>query len=71
MARAKTSGGTHRYAGHTSKLSKTPLRFDSPPPLLGENNPYVYRELLGASASEYRRLEGEKHIGMDYVPDVR
>ena len=63
--------GTHRYPGHTFKLSKTPLRFDTPPPLLGEHNPYVYRELLGVSPSEYRRLEAEKHIGMDYVPEVR
>ena len=63
--------GTHRYPGHTFKLSKTPLRFDTAPPLLGEHNPYVYRELLGVSAPEYRRLEEEKHIGMDYVPEVR
>ena len=67
MARAKTSGG----GAATPATRPSFLRFDSPPPLLGENNPYVYRELLGASASEYRRLEGEKHIGMDYVPDVR
>ena len=63
--------GTHRYPGHTFKLSKTPLRFDTAPPLLGEHNPYVYRELLGVSPSDYRRLEEEKHIGMDYVPEVR
>ena len=68
MARAKTSGGTHRYPGHTFK---TPLRFYTALPLLGEHNPYVYRELLGVSPSEYQRLQAEKHIGMDYVPEVR
>ena len=71
MARAKTSGGTRRNPGHTFILSKTSLRFDNAPPLLGEHNPYVYRELLGVARSEYRRLEAEKHIGMDYVPEVR
>ena len=63
--------GTHLYPGHTFKLSETALRFDTPPPLLGEHNEYVYRELLGTSAQEYRRLVAEKHIGMDYVPEVR
>ena len=59
MARAKTSGGTHRYPGHTFKPSKTPLRFGTAPPLLSEHNPYVYGEELAVDASEYRRLEGE------------
>jgi len=63
--------GKHLYPGHSFKLSKTPLRFDTPPPLLGEHNLYVYRELLGITAEEYKRLEGEKHVGMDYVPEVR
>ena len=67
----QADSGTHRYPGHSFKLSRTPLRFDSPPPLLGEHNDYVYRELLGKPAEEIQRLTEEKHIGMDYIPDVR
>ena len=63
--------GTHRYPGHAYQLSATPLRFDSPAPLLGEHNDYVYRELLGKPPEEVQRLTDEKHIGMDYVPEVR
>ena len=44
---------------------RNPLRL--PPPLLGEHNEYVYKELLGYSDEDYRRLEAEGHVGMDYV----
>ncbi|MBX7111007.1 MAG: CoA transferase [Dehalococcoidia bacterium] len=39
-------------------------------PRLGEDNEYVYRELLGFSDEEYRRFEALGHIGMDYAPTV-
>ncbi len=63
--------GRHRYPGHSYMLSKTPLRFDLPPPLLGEHNPYVYRELLAKSPAEVQRLTEQGHIGDRYTPDVR
>ena len=63
--------GRHRYPGHTYKLSGTPLRFDLPPALLGQHNDFVYREMLGYPEAEIQRLKDEKHIGMDYLPDVR
>ena len=63
--------GRHQYPGHTYKLSRTPLRFDRPPALLGEHNDFVYREVLGFSDAEIQRLTDELHIGRDYVPDVR
>ena len=62
--------GTHRYPGHQWKMLGTPLRADRPAPLLGEDNEYVYRELLGISESEYRRLEAEQHIGTAYLPGL-
>ena len=39
-------------------------------PLLGEDNEYVYKELLGFSDEEYRRFEEVGHIGMDYDPSI-
>ena len=38
---------------------------------LGEDNRYLYRELLGYTPEEYAIWEEEGHIGMDYHPDVR
>ncbi|MEE9284512.1 MAG: CoA transferase [Dehalococcoidia bacterium] len=63
--------GVHRYPGHSYQLSETPLRFDSPPPLLGQHNDYVYRELLGRSDAEIQRLTVLGHIGDGYVPGVK
>jgi crotonobetainyl-CoA:carnitine CoA-transferase CaiB-like acyl-CoA transferase len=65
-----TEAGTHLHPGFAFELSGTPLRFDTPTPCLGEHNEYVYRELLGYDESEYRRLEEEGHIGLDYVPEI-
>lgn len=63
--------GTHSYPGHTFHLSKTPLRFDTPPPTLGQHNDYVYRELLGKEAGEIDRLTDEGHIGDGYADRLR
>ena len=63
--------GRHRYPGHTYRLSKTPLRFDSPPPLLGEQNDYVYRDLLGFGEAHIQRLTEAGHIGTAYADHVR
>lgn len=62
--------GRHRYPGHSYKLSKTPLRFDLPPPLLGEHNDYVYRHLLGKPEPEIQRLTELGHIGDRYAPNI-
>jgi crotonobetainyl-CoA:carnitine CoA-transferase CaiB-like acyl-CoA transferase len=52
-------------------MSKTPPRFDTPPPLLGEQNDYVYRGLLGYAAADIQRLTDEGHIGTAYADHVR
>ena len=67
----QSDSGTHLYPGHQWKALGTPLRADRPSPLLGEDNEYVYKELLGVSDAEYERLIDELHIGMDYLPGVR
>ena len=48
----------------------TPNRLRRAAPRLGEDNAYVYRELLGYSEGEYRELEQSGHIGMDYDPSI-
>ena len=63
--------GTHLYPGAPYKMSETPSKIRRGPVRLGEDNEYVYQELLGYSAEEYAVLEEEGHIGMDYHPDVK
>ena len=55
------------YHGPLWRMSKTPNALRTPPPLLGEHNPYVYKEVIGVSDEEYSRLEAEGHIGMDIL----
>ena len=58
--------GRHRYPGHSFKYSRTPVRFDTPAPLLGQQNDYVYRQLLGYPEAEIQRLTELGHIGDSY-----
>jgi benzylsuccinate CoA-transferase BbsF subunit len=51
-------------------MSKTPNQLRRHPVLLGEDNEYVYKEIMGLSKEEYAELESLGHIGMDYAPDV-
>ena len=62
--------GRHWHPGPLWHFSETPVEFRTPPVLMGEHNEYVYKELLGCSDAEYRRLEETGHIGMDFVPEV-
>jgi len=59
--------GTHLYPGPLYKMSETPLGIRRGPVMFGQDNQYVYRELLGYSAEEYAALEAAGHIGTDYV----
>ena len=55
--------GTHPYIGMYARLSKTPGSIRKPAPCLGEDNQYVYRELLGLSPEEMAQLEEQGIIG--------
>jgi crotonobetainyl-CoA:carnitine CoA-transferase CaiB-like acyl-CoA transferase len=63
--------GTHLYPSTTFKISKTPFRVRRPPVLLGEDNDYIYRDVLGLSEAEYDHLKALGQIGMDYAPHVK
>ncbi|MGE0229530.1 MAG: CaiB/BaiF CoA transferase family protein [Dehalococcoidia bacterium] len=58
--------GRYRYVGPAWRASRTPRATATPPPLLGEHNPHVYRDILGFTDEQYRQFEGLGHIGMDY-----
>ena len=58
--------GTHRYPGAPFKMSETSIRIRRGPVMLGQDNEYVYKEILKASDEEYQELVREGHIGTDY-----
>jgi crotonobetainyl-CoA:carnitine CoA-transferase CaiB-like acyl-CoA transferase len=62
--------GTYLHPGMLWKMSKSKLGVRMPPCRLGEHNEYIYKEVIGVSDEEYRELEAEGHIGMDYVPEI-
>lgn len=50
--------GEHRFEGLPMKLSETPWELRRGGPLMGQDNAYVFGELLRLSASEQRELDG-------------
>ena len=55
--------GTHLYPGAVARLPDTPLRADTPAPLLGEHNRQVFAETLGMTDDEISELERSGVIG--------
>jgi len=55
--------GTFRYSGFPWKFSETPSRVTHPPCLLGEDNDYVYRDVIGLTDEEIADLESKDVIG--------
>ena len=62
-------GGSHLYVGAPYKMSDMPIKIRRGPVRLGEDNEYVYKQVLGVSDEEYAELERQGHIGMDFPPD--
>ncbi len=62
--------GEREWPGFLFQLSSTPLSCRQPPVRMGEHSAYVYKELLGYSDEEYRRLEEAGEITMDFDPSV-
>ncbi len=58
--------GTHFYPGTNFKLTETPLQLWRAAPTVGQDNEYVYKEILGISQAEYDRLTEQGHIGNSY-----
>jgi benzylsuccinate CoA-transferase BbsF subunit len=48
--------GERTYDGPAFRLSATPTRLSKAAPLLGEDNEYVFKQLIGLSDEEYIEL---------------
>lgn len=59
--------GTHLYPSWPIKFDDERLQHFSPAPLLGQDNEYVFKELLGVSEEEYKSLEEKKIIGKKMI----
>ena len=61
--------GSHLYVGAPYKMSDMPIKIRRGPVQLGQDNEYVYKQVIGVSDKEYAELERLGHIGMDFPPD--
>ncbi len=55
--------GTYRYPGFPWKFSETQFRVTHPPCRVGEDNEYIYRQVIGLTEEEIADLEGKGVIG--------
>jgi len=60
---AHPEAGTHPYIGMYAKFSKTPGSIRTPAPRLGEDNDYVFGEMLGLTQEEMDQLATDGIIG--------
>ena len=61
--------GSHLYVGAPYKMSDMLIRIRRGPVQLGQDNEYVYKQVLGVSDEEYAEFECMGHIGMDFPHD--
>jgi benzylsuccinate CoA-transferase BbsF subunit len=54
--------GAQKHAGIPWKLHGTPVAIEEPAPLMGEDNEYVIKELLGRSQADLDRLVAEQVV---------
>ncbi|MCA9846391.1 MAG: CoA transferase [Dehalococcoidia bacterium] len=62
--------GTYQYPGLVIRLAETENHLRRAAPKLGQDNEYVYRELLGYSEEDYEHLADAGQVGRDYAPGV-
>ena len=62
--------GSHLHVGRAWRAGATPHVPARHAPLLGQDNEYVYRELLGYSEAEYARFVETGHAGTEYDPSI-
>jgi crotonobetainyl-CoA:carnitine CoA-transferase CaiB-like acyl-CoA transferase len=59
--------GLHFHPGANFRLTRTPTKIVRAAPVVGQDNEYVYRSLLGVSDEEYDALVRDGHIGSEYL----
>ena len=55
--------GKHHAEGPPFAFSKTPFKIDKAFPCIGEDNEKVFKDFLGMSKEEYRKMEEDGAIG--------
>jgi crotonobetainyl-CoA:carnitine CoA-transferase CaiB-like acyl-CoA transferase len=63
--------GLYSYPAPLYRLPASEGGIRRPPVALGQDNDYVYREVLGITGDEYDRLVAEGHIATEYDQSVR
>jgi crotonobetainyl-CoA:carnitine CoA-transferase CaiB-like acyl-CoA transferase len=63
--------GSFLYPGFPYRFLNAPLTVRRGPVRLGEDNEYVYKQLLGLSDDEYSALERDGHIGTELAAHLR
>lgn len=58
--------GTHRYPSFGAKWSGIDVAWGVPAPLVGQDNEYVYKDLLGYSQEQYQQFLDENLAGTQY-----
>jgi crotonobetainyl-CoA:carnitine CoA-transferase CaiB-like acyl-CoA transferase len=61
------SCGAHFHAGANFQMDRTPPLLWRAAPTLGQDNEYVYKEILGVSDTDYEEFVAEGHAGTEYV----
>jgi crotonobetainyl-CoA:carnitine CoA-transferase CaiB-like acyl-CoA transferase len=61
------SCGIHFHPGANFTMTRTPPQVWRAAPTLGQDNEYVYKDLLGVDDEEYQQLIAEGHVGSDYI----
>jgi len=60
--------GTHSYLRPViGRMSKTPLSIRKHAPTVGEDNEYVYKQVIGYSDAEYDHFVAEGHAGTSFL----
>jgi benzylsuccinate CoA-transferase BbsF subunit len=62
--------GEYRYPGPLYELPETPSGIRRPPVAMGQDNEYVYKELLGVGDEEYQRLTEQGHIASGFSDEL-
>ena len=62
--------GEYRHPGPLFRMESGPNHLWRHAPRLGEDNEYVYKQVLGFTDEKYAEFARGGHIGMDYDPSV-
>lgn len=62
--------GTYDWPGMAFKMPESNLRIAKPPVSLGEDNEYIYRDVLGLSGTEWEELVAAREIGTEFDASI-